>query len=329
MKPIKRIICALTAASVLSAGAFSLCASADDDGMDYKITYSTKYTYLELTPSDKDNVIRYTTDGSVPDENSKEYYAKIRTAKGVTIRAAEFDENGEKVDRLKIKLKRKCMKPEISSAKTEDGFEISLSDKTEDVVIYYTTDGSKPDTDSQVYDGAFTVEKGTVIRAYAVKEGWKSSAYLKVTVKKGNSSAYETAETASAPEYDSMTLKILDLVNEYREEEGLPALEMDEQLYEAANIRARELTELYSHSRPDGRTCFTVFDEVGFDRCYGGENIAYTEGELSTAKTIMQLWMDSPDHRDNILNTKGSRIGIGYYTVGNRTYWVQLFGERR
>lgn len=313
---LKRIMAAFTTAAVLMASAFSTTAYADDGKISYKLTYTDKCTYLTLTPADKDNEIRYTTDGSKPTAESKLYNDRLRTAKGATVRAAEFNEDGEKVASLKVNIKRRCQKPELEKKETKKGFKITLSTDTEDAKIYYTTDGSEPTKESQLYDGSFTVEEGTVIRAYAVKSGWKNSKYLK-------------ADAEPDVEYDKTALEVLELVNKEREKEGLEPLEMDYKLYEAAEIRAKEQKKKYDHTRPDGERWNTVLKEVDYNYSIAAENLGWTEGSLSTAEYIVSEWMNSPVHKSNILYDGIEELGVGIYKSGDKTYWVQLFGKTK
>lgn len=313
---IKRIMVAVIAAAMLMSSAFSVAAYADSGEISYKLSYSEKYTYLTLTPSDEDNEIRYTIDGSKPTEDSKLYKSRLKTSKGATVRVAEFNEDGEKVATLKVNMKRKCQKPEIDINETDNGYEITLSTVTDDAKIYYTTDGSKPTKEDKLYEGAFTVEEGTVIRAYAVKSGWKSSSYLKTTVEPN-------------VEYSETALEILELVNKEREKEGLEPLKMNSTLYTAANIRAEEQKKEYAHNRPDGDEWYTVLKEESYPYSTAAENIGWTEGKRSTAEYIVKEWMDSPSHRANILYDGVDEIGIGIYKSGDKTYWVQLFGKRK
>ena len=319
----KSLLSVFTAMTMLFTGAFTVNSAAayKENEISYKISYSSKYTYLVLEPSDPDNTIRYTIDGSAPDENSTIYRRRLRASRAVTLRIAEFDENGDKVDTLKIGLRRKCQKVQVSLKEKKKGYKVTLSTTTEGADIYYTTDGSKPTTKSEKYDGEFTVKEGDIIHAYAVKDDWKKSAYTK----------YEISGEAEEDdnEYDETALEILELVNEYRADKGLSPLKMNADLYDAAQIRAEELSDSYSHIRPDDSDWYTVLEEVDFVYSFAGENIAYTEGTLSTPEKVMELWMDSTAHRENILNTSGSLIGISVYKSGNRTYWVQLFGEKR
>ena len=108
-------------------------------------------------------------------------------------------------------------------------------------------------------------------------------------------------------------------MNDAREKEGAAALKLDEDLCKAAQIRAEEIAELFSHTRPDGTSCFTVLKEIGWSS-YGmvGENIAMGQ---RTPESVMDSWMNSQGHRENILNEAFTAVGIARYQNG----WVQLF----
>ncbi len=125
----------------------------------------------------------------------------------------------------------------------------------------------------------------------------------------------EDKEITKANEYIN---EVLRLVNIERAKEGKSALTLNEKACEAAAIRCKEITNLFSHTRPDGTTCFTVLTEVGLSNGACGENIAFG---YSTPADVMYGWMHSDGHRRNILDSYYSKIGIGYY----QGYWVQLF----
>lgn len=132
----------------------------------------------------------------------------------------------------------------------------------------------------------------------------------------GGSSGNNTSNTeTSAGNYAE---EMLALVNQARSEHGASALSLDSKLCDAANKRAQEIATKFSHTRPDGRDCFTVIDEYGISYYGCGENIAMGS---SSASSIFNMWMNSSGHRANILNSSFRYIGIGKY--GN--YWVQLF----
>ena len=114
----------------------------------------------------------------------------------------------------------------------------------------------------------------------------------------------------------SYAWQVLSLVNQERAKVGLPALTMDQELLDAAMQRAYETAVYYSHTRPDGRACFTASSLTV------GENIA--AGQFSPAH-VMNSWMNSEGHRANILDTGYASIGIGAVEVDGRYYWVHCF----
>lgn len=118
-------------------------------------------------------------------------------------------------------------------------------------------------------------------------------------------------------------IEVLNLVNNEREKAGLPSLQLDTDITSAANVRAKEITQSFSHTRPNGSSFSTVLKEHGVTFSGSGENIAWGQ---TSPKQVMNAWMNSDGHRANILNKNFKNIGIGYYQDGNgRNHWVQLF----
>jgi uncharacterized protein YkwD len=115
-------------------------------------------------------------------------------------------------------------------------------------------------------------------------------------------------------------MEILDLVNKERAEAGLEPLEYYSVGQEAGDIRAKEIVKKFDHERPDGTTCFTVFDELGISCYSAGENIAWG---YHTPEAVMDAWMNSPGHRSNILNPGFTHLIVGYDY--EEKAWVQLF----
>ena len=105
-----------------------------------------------------------------------------------------------------------------------------------------------------------------------------------------------------------------------RAKEGLSALKTNDAITEAAQTRADELLQLFDHTRPDGRSCFTALGEAGVSYRAAGENIAMG---YPTPEAVVNGWMNSPGHRANILNRSFTTIGVGYNS--QRNCWVQMF----
>ncbi|MCL2478787.1 MAG: CAP domain-containing protein, partial [Treponema sp.] len=62
--------------------------------------------------------------------------------------------------------------------------------------------------------------------------------------------------------------------------------------------------------------------ENGIQYKRAGENIAMGQ---RTAEAVMNSWMNSTGHKNNILNPNFTMLGVGHYTQNNINYWVQLF----
>ena len=86
--------------------------------------------------------------------------------------------------------------------------------------------------------------------------------------------------------------------------------------------------QYFAHESPSGDYVGDVAENVGYDYLLIGENLTY--GDFGTDKALVDAWMDSPGHRENILNEHYVEIGIavkkGYFN--GRTTWlaVQSFG---
>ncbi len=119
-----------------------------------------------------------------------------------------------------------------------------------------------------------------------------------------------------------LNVSVLSLCNQERASYGLGNLHTREDLWEdAAMIRATEIDTVFDHERPDGRKCFTVLDDAGFDWKYAGENIAYG---FRTAESVFEAWMNSEGHRDNILDEDFEDLATGF-TYLSRENWAQMF----
>ena len=116
---------------------------------------------------------------------------------------------------------------------------------------------------------------------------------------------------------------VASLVNAARRDAGLSELELDADLCAAAQARAQEIAQSFSHTRPDGSSCFTILEEFGISYRAAGENIAMGQ---RTPEEVMDGWMNSSGHRANILNGTFTSIGVGYYVDGaGAAHWVQIF----
>jgi uncharacterized protein YkwD len=117
---------------------------------------------------------------------------------------------------------------------------------------------------------------------------------------------------------------VLDLVNSERKAAGLKTVKLNDDLNRVAELRAAEIAEKWSHTRPNGEAWKTAFSEEGVSASYRGENLA--KGQYSADK-VVDDWMDSEGHRANILNKKFTKMGVASVVIDGVTYWVQVFAN--
>ena len=118
---------------------------------------------------------------------------------------------------------------------------------------------------------------------------------------------------------------VIYFVNILRSKKGLNEVVADDTLMEAAQVRAEEASEKFSHTRPDGSDCFTALDEAGWPQdTHAAENLA--QGQ-KTALQVMNAWYHSSGHKHNMLHEKNGTIGVGITGSGYSTTWSQFFSE--
>ena len=97
----------------------------------------------------------------------------------------------------------------------------------------------------------------------------------------------------------------------------LETLSYNNDLQSAANLRAQEISQVFSHTRPNGQSFGTT---IMIDYTAAGENIIMADDEISSAEILMDTWMNSEGHRNNILSKDFSSIAIGVYHLNGVTY---------
>lgn len=132
----------------------------------------------------------------------------------------------------------------------------------------------------------------------------------------------QTPEEDSGSSQGDYASQVVALVNAERAKYGLSALKVDSRVQQAAQVRAAETVQSFSHTRPNGSSFSTALTEAGVSYTRSGENIAYGQ---STPQQVVQAWMNSSGHRANILNESFTTIGVGYTVSGGTAYWAQLF----
>ena len=137
---------------------------------------------------------------------------------------------------------------------------------------------------------------------------------------------YRDAEALTNCSTSTMALsaaeqQLLDLINGYRQQNGLSALAPSPNLSRAAAWMSEDLTanNLWSHNDSTGRSPFKRVVDCGHGSSGVGENIART----NSAQGAFNLWLSSPGHNANMLNSRWTVAGIGQ--AGS--IWTADFGS--
>ena len=103
--------------------------------------------------------------------------------------------------------------------------------------------------------------------------------------------------------------KVLSQTNSERQKLNLPLLQYNDVLSQSAAAKAADMfaNNYWSHNSPEGKTPWEFFKSVGYKYSIAGENLAK---DFYDTDGLLKAWMNSPTHRDNIVNTKYQEIGI-------------------
>ncbi|MDI6100023.1 CAP domain-containing protein [Actinoplanes sp. NEAU-A12] len=123
--------------------------------------------------------------------------------------------------------------------------------------------------------------------------------------------------------------QVLALVNQHRRRAGCEPLTLDRRLVAAANRHAADMARrgYFDHESPGGDRAGSRVTDAGYVWSRYGENIA--KGQESPYR-VMTDWMESPGHRENILDCRLDQMGVGLaLDSGDTPYWVQDFATPR
>ncbi|MFE1875441.1 CAP domain-containing protein [Streptomyces sp. NPDC059496] len=146
-----------------------------------------------------------------------------------------------------------------------------------------------------------------------------------VATKKPQAPAPQPSKTAAPPASGDIA-QVLALVNQERAAAGCQAVSLNAKLTKAAQDHSADMASHsnMSHTGSDGSDPGARITRAGYAWSTYGENVAYG---YSTPEKVMEGWMNSQGHRENILNCSFKEIGIGLAQPGY--YWTQDFGTAR
>ena len=123
----------------------------------------------------------------------------------------------------------------------------------------------------------------------------------------------------------SIEQQVLTLTNQERAKAGLSPLAADAPLMASARAKSSDMStnNYFSHNSPTLGSPFDQMKARGINYRAAAENIAMGQ---RTAQEVVTGWMNSPGHRENIMNANYTHIGIGYDANGH--YWTQQFIQK-
>lgn len=123
---------------------------------------------------------------------------------------------------------------------------------------------------------------------------------------------------------------LADLTNQDRGNNGVSKLAWNNTLEHAAKLKAEDMLKnsYFAHTSPSGLTPWHWLREAEYNFIYAGENLAV---DFTESINVENAWLNSPKHRENIMNSNFTEIGIatadGIFEGKQTTFVVQFFGK--
>jgi hypothetical protein len=136
--------------------------------------------------------------------------------------------------------------------------------------------------------------------------------------------------TEDSPEAFLIAEEVVKLTNAERTKAGLSLFKINVKLSASAGFKVKDMfySQYFAHESPSGITIGDLAASVGYEFIAIGENLAL--GNFENDEDLVNAWMNSPGHRENILNPKYKEMGVAVAkgTFEGKTTWmaVQHFG---
>lgn len=174
----------------------------------------------------------------------------------------------------------------------------------------------------------YTVKPGDTLWKIAEKHQVGTSEIVSANPQLKNPALIYPGQKLTIPGNDdvkSLENEVIRLVNIERSKRGLQTLSTNWQLSRVARYKSQDMIDkgYFSHTSPTYGSPFKMMESFGIRYSAAGENIAMGQ---RTPQEVMNAWMNSPGHRNNILSTSFYQIGVGLAKDRNgRMYWTQMF----
>ena len=136
-----------------------------------------------------------------------------------------------------------------------------------------------------------------------------------------------TASPARATDTAAMERRVVERINEIRQQHDLQPLKVHQTLTEIARdySQAMATQSFFSHSGPEGNNIGDRVRDAGI--CYRavGENLAKNFNVAEPVEAAVTGWMNSEGHRKNILTAEFRETGVGIWRDGKTFHFTQVF----
>ncbi|MBO5129239.1 MAG: hypothetical protein J6B95_02695 [Oscillospiraceae bacterium] len=120
----------------------------------------------------------------------------------------------------------------------------------------------------------------------------------------------------------SLESAVAEQINACRADAGLEPLHFSGTLCGIASVRAYEICQSWSHTRPDGSGWQTVLSDYGFGYSSAAEELAHTTGY--DAASIVNKWMGAESNSADLLNPAYTTIGVGIYSANGSVFLAAI-----
>lgn len=124
----------------------------------------------------------------------------------------------------------------------------------------------------------------------------------------------------------AMQALIVNYINQLRAQRGLKALLHDNRIDNYSHVRAEEISQYWSHTRPNGQHGHEAVP--GYK--YAGENLAYIQYDYQPSNeevvtSLLAAWIGSPSHYSNNLWSDANYISVYVYSYVNEYGYIEYY----
>ena len=192
---------------------------------------------------------------------------------------------------------------------------VVMNDSTTSVVIA-NNNGAATSQAQKNSNAVIVMPNGTVVNNQTIQT--QVAPTTQTTVER------PVAAQTAAVDNNSLLSGIFKRINEARVNNGLGVLGYDTALQMTADIRAKESSESFGHTRPDGSAAVTA---VTVDYNVAGENLIQVNKEYASVDLLVETWLASDAHRANIMLADFSQTALGIYETNGVIYISQIFTD--